>query len=294
MLLSQAFLSFAEEYIFMSGLTTKTFKNYRTAMNSFIKAVGDLDITLIMPSHYSRWKLYCEQRGHSNTTINHNMVLLNNVLKFYKRRGVNVVDTSVIDLPKLPAPNPTYLTVDEIDAILNEIESVRDKAIVACLFSTGCRISELLNLNREDIQDNRAQVMGKGSRPGIVYFDDRAKKLLDDYLATRKDRLRPLFISGQRRRITPARVGQLLHEYADYAGIDKNVTAHVFRHSFASDLKFNGADIFEIQQLLRHEKITSTMIYTHVPDKHREEAHKKYHSKPKVSIKSIDKNKHMV
>lgn len=220
-----------------------------------------------------------DQQGYSSSTMAHSLAQLRCVFKYLKRRKFTVMDTDEIELPKVVQKAPVWLDYSEIQAMLDVIESVRDKAIVTCLFSTGCRISELLNLNKEDIYDNHATVTGKGGKYGTVYFDQKAIDALNEYLESRKDTLKPLFVSGQRRRITVSRVQQLLHEYADAAGIDKNVTPHVFRHSFASDLKRNGADLYDIKELLRHQRISSTMIYTHFTDLDIKNVHDKFHSK---------------
>jgi site-specific recombinase XerD len=156
------------------------------------------------------------------------------------------------------------------------------------LFSSGARISELLQLDRDSIVLNEfgegeAQIEGKGNKPGVLTFDSNALKILNDYTETRNDPIRPLFISGQRRRITVSRVEQLCHEYADMAGIDKNVTPHVWRHTFASDLKLNGADIYDISKQLRHSNIATTMIYTHISDQKKANDYRKYHTSTPIN-----------
>lgn len=279
MSISEAYTAFTEAYLVMGGYSAKTIKNYNGVITSFLKCCDDVDVIHITPETITRWKMSMEARGMSPATMRNYLIRLRKVLQFVKKRGLNVIDFDLIDLPKLPPTQPTYLESDEISQMLSVITSVRDRAIVACLFSTGCRISELLNLNRDDIHDNKATVVGKGGKLGTVYFDDRARAYLNLYLSQRGDRLKPLFISSQNRRITVSRVQQLLHEYADLANIDKNVTPHVFRHSYASDLKKNGADIFDIQQLLRHRKISSTMIYTHINSDYTDKVYQKYHSK---------------
>jgi site-specific recombinase XerD len=238
----------------------------------------DFPIELLTIEHVIRWKMYQDSLGHSTATIRNNLSRLKNVLKFLRKRGFNVLDEENIDLPKVKEKPYTWLSYDEIQKLLDVIENKRDKAIVACLFSTGCRISELMNIDLVDINGNEVRITGKGGVLGTVYLDDYAKSCLDLYLDERRDSLRPVFVSSQRRRMTNSRVAQLLHEYADKAGLDKNVTPHVLRHSFATDLKLNGADIFDIQQQLRHKRISSTQIYTHISDQQRRAAYKTFHS----------------
>lgn len=201
------------------------------------------------------------------------------ILRHMSRRGAKVIDWKEVELPKVKRKRPTWLSVEEIGQFLSVIESPRDRAIFACLFGSGARISELLDLNRNDIVDGSAYILGKGDKPGILDFDDNALLCLKEYMDERRDNLRPLFVSGQRRRITVSRVQQLAHQYADMAGIDKNVTPHVFRHSFATDLKFNGADIYDIMVQLRHSSIGTTQMYLHVGDEKKKADHKRFHSR---------------
>jgi len=279
MSITEAFTAYILEEIRLKHKAYKTEQNYKTTLHSFVRCNADLPINFINFEHILRWKLYMDQQGYSSSTMAHSLAQLRCVFKYLKRRKFTVMDTDEIELPKVVQKAPVWLDYSEIQAMLDVIESVRDKAIVTCLFSTGCRISELLNLNKEDIYDNHATVTGKGGKYGTVYFDQKAIDALNEYLESRKDTLKPLFVSGQRRRITVSRVQQLLHEYADAAGIDKNVTPHVFRHSFASDLKRNGADLYDIKELLRHQRISSTMIYTHFTDLDIKNVHDKFHSK---------------
>lgn len=278
MLVSDAFILYDEAELQFGNMSQKTRVNYRTCMRSLLKVTLDIPIELLTVEHVQAWKMVRESVGQSDTTISHDLSRLKSVLKFLRKRGYKILDEENITLPKLKEKPYTWLSYEEVQTLLDVIESPRDKAIVACLWSTGCRISELLNLNRSDIQGNSAQVMGKGSRIGTVYFDVTALKYLGEYLNTRRDSLRPLFISSQHRRITNSRFGQLLHDYADMAGIDKNVTPHVLRHSFATDLKLNGADIFDIQKQLRHKRISSTQIYVHQNDQEKMEKYQRFHS----------------
>lgn len=278
MVISEAFELYDEEELAANNRSQKTRTNYRTCMRSLLKSTLDIPIELLTKQHILRWKMDREALGQSDATISHDLSRVKNVLRYLRREGYKVLDEDNIKLPRLKEKTYTWLPHDEVKRLLAVINNPRDKAIVACLWSTGCRISELLNLNREDVRGNTAQIMGKGDRPGVVYFDEQAMEYLGQYLAARKDTLRPLFISSQHRRITNSRFSQVLHDYADAAGIDKNVTPHVLRHSFATDLKLNGADIFDIQKQLRHKRISSTQIYVHQNDQERIEKYQRFHS----------------
>jgi site-specific recombinase XerD len=278
-LVSDAFDQYRLE-LKLQGSKPKTSINYRTAMKSLIRLCGDAEVTFINMNYITAWKIGLDREGKSPTTIRGYLSNLREVMKYVQQLGFRLsMDLRDITFPKIPKTSPVWLDIEELSRFMSVIERPRDKALFACLFSSGARISELLSLNVGDIVNGEAQILGKGDKPGIIRFDSNALSYLDAYLQTRSDNLRPLFISGQRRRITVSRVEQTCHEYADRAGIDKNVTPHVMRHSFASDLKRNGADIYDIMQQLRHSQISSTMIYTHVDDRRKTAIHKEFHSK---------------
>lgn len=277
MLVSEAFIKY-EVTKLMSG-PEKTRKNYRCALNSFIKACGDIPVELVGYHTIEQWKTYGEYMGSANSYMASNVSRLKQVFKFLKRCGCKVIDCDAIERPVVKQnSNPVWLEPYEVAAILSVIASPRDKAIFALLFSSGARISELLSLNRDSIQDGRAKIIGKGDKPGIIRFDPNALAILYQYLSTRNDECTPLFISGQMSRITVSRVEQLAHEYADKAGITKNFTPHVARHTFASGLKLNGADIFDIKEQLRHDRISSTQIYVHIGESQRDKDYARYHT----------------
>lgn len=191
---------------------------------------------------------------------------------------MDVMDPVFIDLPKIPKSHPPYLLAGEVQNIIAVIDSPRDRAIFACLFDSGARIGELLSIDRSDMLGNTAPIIGKGGKPGMLRFGPWAMGYLSAYLSKRKDSLSPLFVSGHYRRITVSRCEQLLHIYSDKANIKKNVTPHVLRHSFATDLKLNGADIHDIKEQLRHSRISSTEIYVHIEDAERARKHAQFHT----------------
>lgn len=277
MLLSEAFIKYDINVLYSEGFKPKTRRNYRSSLNSFLSVWGDVPVNDIDFDKIDSWKVSMSRRGKLASSIGPNLSHLKSVLCYVNKSGIRTIDPRDIERPPIKRNSPTWLTIGEIGSILAVIERPRDKAIFAMLFDSGARVSELLSLNRDSIHDGQAMIEGKGDKPGILRFG-MSLKYLDEYLKTRNDALRPLFVSGQYRRITVSRIEQLAHEYADKANIDKNVTPHVYRHSFASDLKLNGADIFDIQQQLRHTNIQSTMIYTHVHNKKVDADYKQFHS----------------
>jgi site-specific recombinase XerD len=181
--------------------------------------------------------------------------------------------------------------------MVSQIESktetgLRDRALVTLLFSSGLRVSELAHLNRDHVNTNRREftVRGKGQKDRPVFIDGISAAHVEEYLAVRQDSLPALFISyrdntpqhldtsGDFRRLTPRSIQRIVKKYALKAGITKHVSPHTMRHSFATDLLMNGADLRSVQSLLGHSNISTTQMYTHVTDSHLREVHRKFHT----------------
>src|SRR5690606_15054069 len=165
----------------------------------------------------------------------------------------------------------------------NEKERLlRDTAILELFFSTGLRLSELCSLNRDlDLHKDEFSIRGKGDKVRVVFLSDTAKNAIREYLKVRKDFADPLitkmsFHTTDEARLTPRSIQRIVKQYAINAGISKKVTPHMLRHSFATDLLSNGADIRSVQMMLGHANIATTQVYTHVTDKQLRDIHKKF------------------
>ena len=172
----------------------------------------------------------------------------------------------------------------------NSVKNLRDKALLELLFSTGLRVSELCSLNKESVNLKRGEfaVRGKGDKIRVVFLSEPARRSLENYIAKREDMSEALFarrISDKKQkankdlRITPRTVQRIVKHYATKAGIVKDIHPHTLRHSFATDLLRNGADIRSVQAMLGHANITTTQIYTHVTDTGLKEIHKAFHAR---------------
>lgn len=290
-----------------SRFTTRNYEICLTRMIDFSAEVypdKDLKPEDITPEWLRKYRLWLNrfeiENGHgktlSVTTQAYHLIALRGFLKYLTKRGIKTLDPTLVELPRTHRPQVTFLHVDEIERIFNEIPTdtetgLRDRAIMELLFSSGLRVSELINLNRDHVNLKRKEftVRGKGQKDRPVFITDAAAEAIEDYLAERKDSLPALFLnnsrntplqgtSGNYRRLTPRSIQRIIEKYVRAAGITKHVTPHTFRHSFATDLLMNGADLRSVQSLLGHANISTTQIYTHVTDPQLREVHKKFHS----------------
>lgn len=226
----------------------------------------------------------------------HYLIALRMFLKYLSRRDIASLSSDKVLLPKTVRPQVTFLHSDEIERMLNEIdlsseEGLRDRALIELLFSSGLRVSELVSLNRDHINPTKREftIRGKGSKDRPAFVSASAYQRVSDYLDARDDPLPALFLSysrnkgpattdGNYRRLSARSVQRIVDKYTRLAGITKHVSPHTLRHSFATDLLMNGADIRSVQVMLGHSDISTTQIYTHVTDSHLKEVHEKFHS----------------
>ncbi len=290
------------------GRSINTVRNYELYLNRFYELCSEglshemrpTDITTEMLRKYRLRlnRLDVDEHGSHLTaqTQAYYLIALRGFLKYLAKRGVDSLDPALVELPKTHRPQVTFLHFDEVQALLDEIDldtetGLRDRAIIELLFSGGLRVSELCRLNRSDINLEKKEfvVRGKGSKDRPIFIDDSAASRVKDYLCARHDSLPALFLnnsknagiastSGDYRRLTPRSIQRIIEKYARAAGITKHVTPHTLRHSFATDLLMNGADLRSVQSLLGHSNISTTQIYTHITDTHLKDIHKKFHS----------------
>lgn len=284
------------EYIEIErGRAVKTIENYDHYLTRFfaqMKIASTNDITEEKVREFRMW--LNRQDGVDGSmkrrTQNYYLIALRAFLKFLRKREVQAISPERIELAKLPERSLDLITSAELGRLLEAADgadekSLRNKAILELLFSTGLRVSELCGLDSDlDLTRDEFSVRGKGEKVRVVFISPSAKDAVKAYLKSRKDMGEALFVNNAHGRepggrLTPRSVELIIKKYAIKAGITKKVTPHVLRHSFATDLLSNGADIRSVQQLLGHASINTTQIYTHVTDSHLRDIHKKYHSR---------------
>lgn len=227
-------------------------------------------------------------------TQNYHIIALRAFLKYLTRRGIESLGAEKIELAKIEERQIEFLEADELERLLNApagtaLKTRRDKAILELLFSTGLRVSELCSLNRDSVdrRSDEFSVRGKGGKIRVVFLSPAAKKALQDYLNKREDVDEALFARIQKvksqkdsdLRLTPRSIQRLVKHYAAAAGIAKEIHVHTLRHTFATDLLRNGADLRSVQALLGHASVTTTQIYTHITDTQLKEVHQAFHAR---------------
>jgi len=282
------------------GSSLKTVENYERYLNRFFEFSKLSSPKDIMDENIREFRLFLNRqngvkvRGQISSTMkkntqNYYLIALRVFLKYLMKRGITALPPDRIELAKIKERSLDLITVEELNRLLagpngTDLKNLRDKAILELFFSTGLRVSELASLNRDlDLSKDEFSIRGKGEKVRVVFLSDSAKKSIKEYLVKRKDMEEAMFINilptkKSCDRLTPRSIERLVKQYAIKAGISKKVTPHVIRHSFATDLLSNGADIRSVQMMLGHSNIATTQIYTHVTDKQLREVHKKFHS----------------
>lgn len=302
MYLSELVNDFTEHLEVEGGRSLKTIENYRLYLERFIEFSGDITVDKITSEQVRRFRLWLNRHiNDSNQSLSlitqsYHLIALRGFLTYLSRRDIQSLSADKIILPKTARKQVTFLHYDEVSSLLSQIDldterGLRDRAIIELLFSSGLRVSELVNLNRDHINLNRREFMvrGKGQKDRPVFVSKGAAERVSDYLASRHDSLVPLFISysrfagqtdtsGDYRRLQSRSIQRMVSHYAKMAGITKHVSPHTLRHSFATDLLMNGADLRSVQAMLGHSNISTTQVYTHVTDQHLKDVFEKFHS----------------
>lgn len=292
---------FLEHLEIEKGRSLKTIENYDRYLNRFFFYTKILRADEITEETIRNYRLWLNRQSAGNShkgdtlkkrTQNYYLIALRAFLKYLSAREVHTLSAEKIELAKVSERSIDLISTEELERLLsapegNSLKPLRDKAILELLFSTGLRVSELCSLSRDlDLKKDEFSIRGKGDKVRVVFFSQNAKESVKKYLEKRTDMDDALFINiGKTNkeegtlRLTPRSVERIVKHYALKAGISRRVTPHIVRHSFATDLLENGADIRSVQALLGHANINTTQIYTHVTDRHLREIHKSFHGK---------------
>ena len=274
------------------GRSVKTMENYDRYLSRFLtqtKVTSPAKLDERMVREFRLW--LNRQPGVAGDmkkkTQNYYMIALRAFLKYLRKNEIESLSPEKIELAKVGGRDLDLITADELNRLMkspagNSLNELRDRAILELLFSTGLHVSELCSLNSDlDLTRDEFSVRGKGDKVRVVFLSPGAKKAVAEYIKKRGDMGEALFVGygiGQdSARLTSRSIERIVKQHAVKAGITRKVTPHVIRHSFATDLLENGADLRSVQALLGHANIATTQVYTHVTDKHLREVHKKFH-----------------
>lgn len=298
---SELLLDYVEHLEVEGGRSAKTAENYTLYLERFVQFSDDISVDKITSEIVRKYRLWLNRYKNDNDeplsiiTQSYHLIALRGFLGYLSKRDITSLSPDKIELPKISRKQVTFLHYDEITRMLEVIPldtevGLRDRAIIELLFSSGLRVSELVGLNRDHVNTKRREFMvrGKGQKDRPVFIGETAAEHVQEYLKTRFDNLPPLFLSysrnntttttGDYRRLTARSIQRIIARYARLAGITKHVSPHTMRHSFATDLLMNGADIRSVQSMLGHSNISTTQVYTHVTDEHLREVYEKFHT----------------
>jgi integrase/recombinase XerD len=300
MLFSKAKTDFLEYMEIEQNRSQKTIENYDHYLTRLIDFAGDIKVTDIDSEMIRKWRLWLNRLGTNTSdelgkiTQNYHLTALRSFLRYCAKRGIPALTADKVELARTVRKQVTFLNEDELARVfdqpdVNTISGLRDRAILELLFSSGLRVSELTGLDRDHINLKRREFMvrGKGQKDRPIFISPAAAEWVQRYLDKRQDTSKPLFVrysgtkkvdlSGNFHRLTPRSVQRIVARCARLAGITKHVSPHTLRHSFATDLLMNGADLRSVQAMLGHSNIATTQIYTHVTDPHLKSVHEKFH-----------------
>lgn len=298
--LQRVFLEYLE---IEKGRSLKTVENYGRYLERFFRFANIQHPEEISDEIVRNYRLYLNRsRAHHSPssketlhkkTQNYYLIALRVFLKYLVKRGISSLSPDRIELAKVGERSLDLITTEELDRLLaapqgQAVKDLRDRALLALLFSTGLRVSEIAALDRDiDLSKDEISVRGKGDKVRVVFLSESAKASIESYLHARVDVAPALFIQMSRflgesedalsLRLSSRSIERIVKRYAIQAGISRKVTPHVIRHSFATDLLHNGADLRSVQALLGHAHIATTQVYTHVTDPHLQKVHKEFH-----------------
>ncbi len=289
------FLEYCELDRNLSPLTVKMYGYYLNSFSGWLAGQqrnlkpSEIDEDLIR-----EYRLYLSRYVNpvkgplKKSTQNYFLIAIRTLLRFLNKKGVKTLAPDQIELGKNRDRRVNFLTKEQLDKLVMTPDTstdrgLRDRAILELLFSTGLRVAELVKLDTDkiDLKGRELGIIGKGGRTRVVFISDRAAESLSRYLATRQDQARPLFINYrlEEGRLTAWSVEWMVRKYAQKAKLPVRPTPHTLRHTFATDLLRNGADLRSVQELLGHKNVATTQIYTHVTNPQLKEVFEKFHGK---------------
>ncbi len=278
MLISEAFDLYKNDYMVFKCQSIRIVESHDYVKRTLIQTIGDKDITYLSLSDISAWQKEMLKTRIQNTVRNL-LTRIRMVLKYLELRDMPCLKSALIPTPKHIDTVPAFLTAKEVEAMIQNAHSLRNKFVISLLYSSGIRLSEFLQLNRGQICEQRFTVVGKGGKARLCFIDNRTEQLMKQYLSKREDNCAALVISHlHHERMTATNVQLLVKNSARRAGIQKKVTPHTLRHSFATNFLQNNGNLRYCQEMLGHASIETTMKYSHITNTDLEKQYNKFHT----------------
>jgi integrase/recombinase XerD len=286
MKLSEAFDIYAK-YITIKGQSIRTVEHNNYVKRRLIEVVGDIKLSKLTINDIYRWKRVMligelpngRKVKRAQNSLRCDILRIRAMLKYMDIIGEKCLNYELIPVPKREDVQRTFLYEDEVQQMIDCAFSFRNKFIISLLYSSGIRLSEFISLDRNAIQQRCFTVVGKGGKLRLCFIDERTEKLMERYLKTRQDDCPALVVSNlYKQRMTASNVQLLVRNSAKRAGIDKPVTPHVFRHSFATNFISNNGGIKPLSELLGHKSLDTTSIYTHIINNELAKQYQQFHS----------------
>jgi site-specific recombinase XerD len=308
MLVSKLKTDFLEYMEIEQNRSQKTIANYDHYLTRLMDYAGDdLKVSEIDSELLRKWRLWLNRLCTNvsdelqKNTQNYHLIALRSFLKYCSKRNISALAPDKVELAKVVRKQVSFLSPEELSRLFSQpdtktLTGLRDKAILELLFSSGLRVSELVSLDKDHVNLKRREFMvrGKGQKDRPIFISDAAAQSIHAYIENRTDNVKPLFmrnsgtkaisLDGNYYRLTVRSIQRLVARYALMAGITKHVSPHTLRHSFATDLLMNGADLRSVQAMLGHSNIATTQIYTHVTDPHLKKVHSQFHDKQNSTL----------
>lgn len=287
---SLAIVDFLDYLRSEKGLSSHTIEAYGRDVRLFARSLDSKDWDKVSSENILTFLSSLKGSSYAASSICRTLVAVKVFFRFLKKEGAIHVDLGrYFETPKIWQLIPQVLTIEEVDSLLAEPKKddfigARDLAILELLYATGMRVSELCQLRLQDLSDTFVKVKGKGKKERMIPVGKRAIAAVDHFLISFRGEVKevdaPLFISPRGKRIDRVTIWMRVKAYAKSAGITKSISPHTLRHSFATHLLENGADLRLIQDMLGHEDIGTTDRYTHVTSNRLKTAFKMFHPRP--------------
>lgn len=266
MKISEAFRLYEENYILVRNMSLRLVETHHRVGVKMVEILGDKDISKLtlddIGTFYKKVSV-----GRSINTVRNDMTAVRQTLRYLRLLEYDCLNPELVAIPKRRDTVPAFLTSEEVTDMIEKAFNLRNKVVISLLYSSGIRLSEMIQLDRGSIIDRSFTVVGKGGKARLCFIDERTEMLIDEYIKERTDDCEALIISYKNKaRMTASNVQMLIKNSAKRAGIDKKVTPHTLRHSFATNFLRNNGNMRYLSQMLGHANLNTTARYAHVVD----------------------------